>query len=329
MRVLITGGAGFIGLHLARRLLADGAQVDLVDDFSRGRRDGELAALGDDRRLVFVERDLIRPEAFAGLDRRYDQIFHLAAIVGVANVERRPFAVLRDNAEMLLRVLDFAAGQAALERLVFLSTSEVHAGSLEHLDLAVPTPEAAPVALPDLARPRSSYLLSKLYGEALCLHAGLPVTIARPYNIYGPRMGLAHVIPELMQRAAEAPEGGRLEVFSAAHCRAFCFVEDAVEMLLRLARAPGTLGGVYNLGNGGEMIAMGALARLVLETLGRELEVVAGATTPGSPARRCPDMTKTLAATGYQPRVDLRQGLARTWNWYERHCFAAPLEQPA
>ena len=271
MRVLITGGAGFIGLHLARRLLADGCAVDLIDDFSRGHRDGELAALERAAGLRCLEADLTRADAFSGLDHDYGRIFHLAAIVGVANVERRPQAVLRDNTEMLFRVLDFARRQGALERLIFLSTSEVHAGSLQHLDLPLPTPEDAPVALPDLARPRSTYLLSKLYGEALCLHAGLPVTIARPYNIYGPRMGFAHVIPQLFERAMKTPESGTLEVFSPSHCRAFCYVEDAVEFLVRLAAAPEAEGGVFNLGNQDEVLAMADLARLVLETQGLDL----------------------------------------------------------
>lgn len=326
MRVLITGGAGFIGLHLARRLLAEGAKVDLLDDFSRGRRDGDLAALEHEAGIGCLERDLIRPDAFAGFDRGYSRIFHMAAIVGVANVERRPQAVLRDNAEMLFRVLDFAGRQTGLERLVFLSTSEVHAGSLEHLDLPLPTPECAPVALPDLARPRSSYLLSKLYGEALCLHAGLPVTIVRPYNIYGPRMGFAHVIPELLKRAAEAPDGGQLEVYSPRHCRAFCYVGDAVELLVRLARTPEAAGGVFNLGNQDEVLAMADLAALILETQGRNLRIVAGPTTPGSPARRCPDMTRTIGVTGYRPQVALRDGLRRTWHWYEDQLVSPLLE---
>ena len=91
---------------------------------------------------------------------------------------------------------------ARFEKLfVFASTSEVYAGSLEHFGLPIPTPETAPLGLPDLGRPRTTYMLSKIYGEALCRHAGLPFTILRPHNLYGPRMGMAHVIPELHARA--------------------------------------------------------------------------------------------------------------------------------
>ncbi len=322
MKVLITGGAGFIGLHLARRLLDEGARIDLLDDFSRGRRDPDLAALLADPAVTCLERDLLRPEALAGLANDYGRIFHFAAIVGVANVLERPFDVLRRNVELLLKVMDLAARQEALDRLVFASTSEVHAGSLIHLDLPVPTPEAAPVALPDLREARGSYLLSKLYGEALCHHAGLPVTILRPHNVYGPRMGMAHVVPELMRRALETAEGGKLLVYSPAHRRAFCHVADAVEIIARLAAAPEAEGGVFNVGNQAEELAVEDLARRVVATLGRALEIEPGPDTPGSPARRCPDMTRTIDVTGHVPDVSLDEGLARTWDWYRDHVFA-------
>lgn len=323
MKTLITGGAGFIGAHLADRLQQDGAQVDLVDDFSRGRHDADLDELLARPGVACITRDLRDPRALDGLDTDYDVVFHLAAIVGVANVQARPYDVLRDNVELLLRVQDFARRQIDLRRLVFASTSEIHAGSLRHLNLPMPTPETAAIALPDLTGPRTSYLLSKLYGEALCHHAGVPFTVVRPHNIYGPRMGLAHVIPELLQRAERTPAGAKLEVFSPGHTRAFCYVADAVEMLVRLAAAPSAESGVFNLGNQGEEVAIGALAQRIAALLGKDLEIVAGPDTPGSPVRRCPDMTRTVATTDYRPRIDLDAGLARTYAWYRDRVFGA------
>jgi nucleoside-diphosphate-sugar epimerase len=316
MRALITGGAGFIGAHLAKALCRRGASVDLVDDFSRGRHDGDLRDLLARPEVDCVERDLRAPDALGGLDRDYDQIFHLAAIVGVANVETRPFAVLRDNPKLLINVLDLARRQPRLQRLVFASTSEVHAGSLRHLDLQLPTPEPAPIALPDLGEPRSTYLMSKLYGEALCHHAGVPYTIVRPHNVYGPRMGLAHVIPELLQRAVATADGGVLSVYSPTHTRAFCYVDDAVEMIALLALAPDAEGQVFNIGNQSEEIAMRDLAARIVALLGKRLRVADGSDTRGSPARRCPDMTRTIGVTDYVPRVALDAGLQRTYAWY-------------
>jgi nucleoside-diphosphate-sugar epimerase len=321
LHILITGGAGFIGAHLARRLLGEGARIDLIDDFSRGRLDAELTALAEQPAVRCLERDLLAPGSLEDLGEDYDLVFHLAAIVGVANVMKQPLAVLRRNVELLLGMLDFAARQKRLRRLVFASTSEVHAGSLLHLDLPIPTPETAPVALPDLAQSRSSYLLSKLYGEALCHHAGLPVTVIRPYNIYGPRMGMAHVIPELLQRAERTPDGGAMTVYSTRHRRAFCYVSDAVELIARLALAEDALGGVFNVGNQGEEVAVGQLAELIVAAVGRSVAIEAGPDTPGSPARRCPDMTRTGAVTGYEARVSLPEGLRRTYDWYREQVF--------
>ena len=328
MRVLITGGAGFIGAHLAESYLAEGCRVDLLDNLSRGRRDATLSALLARPGARLLERDLTAPDlmepgGLEGLPADYDLIFHLAAIVGVANVARQPFAVLRDNVALLSGVLELAARQRDLKRLVFASTSEVYAGSAAHLALPVPTPEDVPIALPELAAPRSSYLLSKLYGEAMCRHAGVAFTVVRPHNVYGPRMGLAHVIPELLQRAAAAPEGGRLSVHSPGHSRAFCYISDAVETMTRLAAAPEAAGGVFNLGNQDEEIAMAELARRITACLGRRLTIEHGADTPGSPLRRCPDMTRTLAVTGYRPRVALDEGLRRTADWYAAQVFGA------
>ncbi len=321
MHILITGGAGFIGAHLARRLLDEDARIDLIDDFSRGRLDPDLAALAEHPAVRCLERDLRAPGSLDDLAEDYDLVFHLAAIVGVANVVKRPLAVLRRNVELVLAMLDFAARQRGLRRLVFASTSEVHAGSLLHLDLPVPTPEDAAVALPDLAQSRSSYLLSKLYGEALCHHAGLPVTIVRPYNVYGPRMGMAHVVPELLQRAERTPDGGAMTVYSMRHRRAFCYVSDAVELMVRLASVQDALGGVYNVGNQAEEVAIGQLAELVAAAVGRRVAIEAGPDTPGSPTRRCPDMTRTGVITGFEARVPLAEGLRKTYDWYRDRVF--------
>lgn len=321
MRILITGGAGFIGAHLARRLLAEDARIDLVDDFSRGERDPDFAALAGNSALRCVERDLIVPDSLNDLPADYDLVFHLAAIVGVANVTRQPLEVLRQNLEMLLAVQRLASRQKRLQRFIFASTSEVHAGTQAQLDLPVPTPEDALVALPDLAQSRATYLLSKLYGEALCHHAGLPFTVIRPYNIYGPRMGMAHVIPELLQRAERTPEGGTLTVCSMSHRRAFCYVRDAVELIARLALAEEALCGVFNVGNQTEEMAVGQLAELVVATVGRRLTLEPGPDTPGSPARRCPDMSRTTRVTGYKAGVSLPVGLRETYGWYRDQVF--------
>ncbi|HEY5709563.1 MAG TPA: NAD-dependent epimerase/dehydratase family protein [Solirubrobacterales bacterium] len=320
-RALITGGCGFIGSHLGSRLEDAGYEVDLVDNLARGVVDADLRTLLERPSVRLIECDLLDPEALAGLDDGYELIFHLAAIVGVANVLERPYEVLDLNVAMTARALELAARQERLERFVFASTSEVYAGTLEQFELEIPTPENAPIALPDLARPRTSYMLSKLYGEALCIHSGVPVTVIRPHNVYGPRMGMSHVIPELLERARKAADGDRLEVYSVDHKRTFCYVEDAVEMIFLAARSPETVGKALNVGKEGPEVAIGELAEMVIETVGRDLAVDPQPATQGSPSRRAPKMLQMKAFTGYAAQVEVAEGLRRTYRWYEENVF--------
>jgi UDP-glucose 4-epimerase len=322
-RALITGGAGFIGAHLARRLLHEGLQVDLIDDFSRADHDAELASLDASGKVRILQRDLRLPAALDDLDDTYRYVVHLAAIVGVARVMSQPHAVLTDSVAMLRNVIAAAERQPALARLVFLSTSEVYAGALARGALAFPSPESTPLTITDLEEPRTSYMLSKIYGEAMCHLARVPFTILRPHNMYGPRMGLAHVIPELLQRAHAAAPGAQLEVASVDHRRTFCYVDDAVEMIWRAASSPSCADETLNLGVEEPEVSIGKLAALIATTVAKEVEIVALPATAGSPYRRCPDMTKMRALVGYEPRVGLADGLRRTYEWYRAHVFDA------
>ena len=332
-RALVTGGCGFIGSHLARRLLDDGWSVDLLDDFSRGARDADLRALLEHPEVGLVERDLREPGALDGLGP-YDLVFHFAAILGVANVLERPYETLRDNTALLVSVLEWARAQNPPPRVVFTSTSEVYAGTLEEGLLTVPTPEGAPIVVPPRERPRTSYMLSKLYGEALCLSSGVPVTIVRPHNFYGPRMGMSHVIPELLGRAHATPDGGSLEVYSVEHRRTFCFIDDAVELVLRAALAPEGEGRVLNAGAQEPEWTIGEVAEIVCRSVGKQLEIVPLPPTPGSPLRRAPDLSEIRALTGYTPTVGLEEGVRRTYAWYRDNVFSsddvplAPLGSP-
>jgi UDP-glucose 4-epimerase len=321
VKALITGGAGFIGHHLARRLLESGHRVDIADNFLRGAHDADVTALAASPQVRLLQVDLLQPDALDDADADYDFIFHFAAIVGVAHVLERPQAVLLDNITMLIRALDCARNQMRLKRFVFPSTSEVYAGTLEHFGLQLPTPESTPIALPDLARPRTSYMLSKIYGEALCQHADVPFTILRPHNVYGPRMGLSHVVPELLERAHRAREDDELEVFSIDHRRTFCYVDDAVALFARAAEAPACEGETLNLGMEGPEITIGELASVVVDVVGKPLQIVAGPSTEGSAPRRCPDMSRTITLTGYRPHVALREGVERTYSWYRANVF--------
>jgi nucleoside-diphosphate-sugar epimerase len=315
-QALITGGAGFIGLHLARLLQSEGWRVDLVDDFSRAQRDVDFEALLRQERVRMLDGNLLDRTFVDSLERDYTEIFHLAAIVGVGNVLARPYTVLDHNIQLILNVIELARRQDGLQRFVFASTSEVYAGTLEYYDLPVPTPETVPITLPKLSHPRTSYMLSKLYGEALCEQAGLPFTIVRPHNVYGPRMGFSHVIPQLLERAMAAPADGFLDVYSVDHTRTFCFVEDAVQMILRLATSEAARASTVNIGTEAPELPIGRLAEIVIATVGKRLTIVPKPATEGSPRRRAPDMTRCAELTGYRSMVGIEKGVRETYAWY-------------
>ncbi len=321
-KVLITGGAGFIGFHVAKRLAAEGYRLDLLDNFARGVLDRDLEELATLPGVRVLNRDLLRPDSLKDLDDDYRWVYHFAAIIGVAHVLARPFATLRDNVEMLVNTLSWSQSQKGLERLVFASTSEVYAGTLQYFHLPIPTPEWTPLAITDLGNPRTSYMLSKIYGEALCQQSGVPFTIVRPHNIYGPRMGMSHVIPELLQKAKFLPENDALEVFSVEHRRTFCYIEDGVEMIKRAAESANCERETLNIGTHAPEITIGALAVAILKIVGRNLKIVPQPATIGSPLRRCPDMSKTAALTGYVSRVGLEEGIGLTYRWYQDHIFS-------
>jgi len=320
-RALITGGAGFIGAQLARRLLDDGWQVALIDNLSRGVQDDLLVELASRPGFEVHVADLRDPSSLAGIGDDHTHVFHFAALLGVQNVLERPNEVLRENVAMLTTMLDLAGRQRSLQRFVFPSTSEVYVGTQQFFELPIPSPETTPLAVSALDQPRTSYMLSKIYGEALCHHSGLPFTIVRPHNFYGPRMGLAHVIPQVLQRIHQASDGDELTVYSVDHRRTFCFIDDAVEFLARLLDTDDAIGGTFNLGVQSPEVTMGELGALLCRVVGRDLTIVAGDTAPGSPFRRCPDMSHTIATTGHEPAVDLESGARRTYDWYRTNVF--------
>lgn len=329
-RALITGGAGSVGLALARHLWLAGWHVDLLDNFSRATTDKDLISFCDQPRTGLIKADLLDLGSALVPSPGYQIIFHCAAHLGVSKVSQAPDAVLRDNIAMTTAILDHAQQQPSLERFVFSSSSEVYAGTAEHFDLPIPTPEDIPVAITDIARPRTSYMLSKVVGEALCTYSGLPFTIVRPHNIYGPRMGLAHVIPQMLERAYNTPDNSPFDVYSVDHTRTFCFIDDAVEMITRAALAPACEHAVLNIGSEGPEITMGALAQLILNVTGRTAKIRPRPPTEGSPDRRVPDMSKCTELTGYSAKIGLEDGIRRSLQWYQENVFDDKLaKQPA
>jgi len=320
-RALITGGAGFIGFHLASELSQSGdCEVVLVDNFRRGRRDEELGALLQRPGVSLVEGDLAEGGVLKHVGGSFDEVYHLAAVIGVRNVLERPHEVVRINALATLRLLDwFVTGGG--RKLLFTSTSEVYAWTQLFYALPVPTPESVPLALTDLSDPRSTYAGSKIFGELAVTHYckayRKPCVIVRFHNVYGPRMGYEHVIPELHGRAKEGQNP--LVVYSADHRRAFCYVQDAVNLLIQMMRNPAADGLTFNVGNDREEVTMRELAERILRLMNLKRTITAQPALNDPIVRRCPDMAKARSILGYVPRVNLDEGLGKTLAWYDQH----------
>ena len=316
-RVLITGAAGFLGVSLARTLLEQtNYQLLLVDNLARGRADEEFAVIQQSNRVQFLAIDLNSNTEIEDLPE-VDWVIHLAAQVGVRNVEAGPGKVLENNVVSTFKILDYSRKCKRLKKVFFASTSEVYAGTLAYFDMEVPTPEDTPLTVLELSEARGTYSLSKIVGESAlnmaAKESGLPIVIGRFHNVYGPRMGFMHVIPELYYRMVN---NASVMVYSPSHTRSFCFVKDAIRMVMALTFNNGIYG-TYNIGNPDEEIRMMDLAIQLKALAHAECTLVAGQETPGSPLRRCPNINRYWNDIGRFEFTDLEQGLAATMDWYK------------
>ena len=322
-RVLVLGGAGFIGYHLACHLADEGARaITLVDNLSRGRIDADLSALLARPGVELVRADLTDPKAWADLGGPWDQVYMLAAIVGVRNVETDPVRVIDVNTRGVLNLIEWLAPSAGI--VFFASTSEAYAGAVSGT-LPIPTPEDVPLSVASIENPRFAYAASKILGEAAVIHGArarrVPFVVGRFHNVYGPRMGFDHVVPELSLRALARENP--FKVYGLEQRRAFCYVTDAVEAMTRLMAAPKAAGRIVNIGNDAEEASIERLVDLVLR-IAEFAPTIAGRPAPaGSPSRRCPDITRLRTLTGFAPKIDLDNGVRQTFAWYREHAGAA------
>jgi UDP-glucose 4-epimerase len=307
-RVLVTGGAGFIGSALVGELVARGADVVVVDNLVNGSR-ANLADLPADRCGLVVAD--IRDEAAVGKAIDGVQVvFHLACL-GVRHSLHAPRENHEVNATGTLVVLDRARA-AGVSRFVHVSTSEVYGTAQER-----PMTEDHPT------RPATVYGASKLAGEcyarAYFQTHGFPAVVVRPFNAYGPRChhegDSGEVIPRFVLRALA---GRPLVIFGdGAQTRDFTFVDDTASAIAAAGFAEGILGETINVGSG-EAVAIGALASLVGEATGRAVEVVHDAPRPGDVIDLEADARRAATLLGFRPGVALGDGLRRLVDWYRQ-----------
>lgn len=306
LRIAVTGAAGFIGSHLADRL-APGNELLLIDDFSVGRREN-LAGLASHPRARIVRADVcdrgLLEELFAGVDL----VFHLA-ISCLRTSLGNPELSHHVNAGGSLAVC-LAARRCGVRRLVYVSSSEVY-GSAE----TAPMSEAHPL------RPTTVYGASKLAGELYALAHWrtwrFPVCVVRPFNTYGPREPYSGARAEVIPRFALRLLAGAAPVIygDGSQTRDFTYVDDTVDGILRAAACDALVGDVVNVARGSE-VSIAEIAAALARLVGRpDLAPERAAARPGDVQRHFADIAKARSLLGFEPRVDLASGLARTLEW--------------
>lgn len=307
--VLITGGAGFIGYHLAIKLLSLNYKIYLIDNLSRGKIDYSLKKLLLSKNVKLIKYDLNQK---IKLKENFDYIFHLAAVVGVANVNKNPYETIKNNITPLLNFLDFI--NLKKTKVIFFSTSEVYSPLIKKNKISFPLKVNNDLMIPFKITSRDTYFLSKLFCEKILQTSNCEYIILRPHNIYGPRMGHSHVIPELTTRFKKSKK--KIDIFSPNHTRAFCYIDDAINQIIELSLNKKIKNTIFNIGNHKEEIKIYELAKKIQNIMKKKYLIKKGIITEGSPQRRVPDMKHTLSRIKSKNFVKLDDGLLKTISWY-------------
>ncbi len=308
MKVLITGGAGFIGSHLADRLLQAGHTVTTVDDLSTGRL-SNIAHLNGAPRFHFVHETIMHEAVMDRLVSECDVIYHLASAVGVELIVSRPVEVIERcilGTEIVLRT-----AHRYKKKVLLTSTSEVYGKSAR-----VPFAEDDDRLLGPTTKSRWSYSCAKAIDEFLALayqkEKGLPIIIVRLFNTVGPRQTGQYgmVVPRLVQQALD---GRPLTVYGdGSQRRCFGYVGDIVGALMRLMDTPAAVGQIFNIGNTEEVSILELAHRIIkLTNSSSTIQMVpyevAYEVGFEDMARRIPDLTRIHQAIGYEPKVSLNE----------------------
>jgi nucleoside-diphosphate-sugar epimerase len=309
-RIVLTGGAGFIGTTLAR-LLADDNEVVLYDNLARDAL--QHTSLAGHEHVTLVAGDVLDRDTLAGAARGANVIVHLAAIAGVDTVLQSPIRTMRVNLLGTANALEVASENlATLERFVEFSTSEVFGRYAYKVEETHDTHVGA------VGEARWTYAVSKLAGEYLAHAYGdeldLPVTVIRPFNVYGPNQVGVGAIHHFILRALN---GDELVVHGdGSQIRAWCYVDDIVDAVLRVLAMPAAIGEVFNIGNPRSVCTTYDLARRCIAATGVDVPIRFHEVDYRDVEIRIPNIDKARDLLRWEPAVDLDVGLERTVAWY-------------
>jgi len=317
IKVLILGGAGFIGLGISEFLGKNrNYEITIADIFSPGQKDADFDQVVSDYSIKVIEGDFADPEMFEKLDNNYDYVYMLASVVGVNRCIEEPHEVIRINTALIQNSLKWIT-ENNIGKVLFSSSSECYAATTDTFDYPVPTPEKVPLTISEIGHPRFTYAVTKMLGESAFLTYGkkykFPVTIVRYQNIFGPRMGFKHVIPHLVERFNK--NENPFKIYGADQTRAFCYITDAAAGTVMAMENENSDQEIYHMGSP-EEITIEELTKTVGKMMGYKGEYKTAPTYPGSVSRRCPDISKSIKHLGYTPKVFWVDGLKETISWY-------------
>jgi UDP-glucuronate decarboxylase len=305
MRCLVTGGAGFIGSFLCERLLSQGHEVICLDNFFTGRKHN-IARLLDDHRFELIRHDVTEPILV-----EVDRIFNFACPASPVHYQYNPVKTVKTSVMGTIHMLGLAKRVRA--RILQASTSEVYGDPEQHPQTEGYWGHVNPIG------PRACYDEGKRVAETLCFdyhrQNRVDIRVVRIFNTYGPRMSAddGRVVSNFV---VQALLGKDLTLYGQGdQTRSFCFVDDLVEGVVRMMDQIETTGPV-NLGNPAEF-TIRELALLVIELTGSKSRIIPRALPPDDPTRRQPDITLARELLGWEPRVQLREGLTRTIAYFD------------
>lgn len=307
-KILVTGGAGFIGSNLVKELLNQGNEIVVFDNEFRG----SFKNLQDEK-IHTVSGDITKIKDWENLPKDISSIYHLGAINGTKFFYEIPEKVMEINIKGIMNCLEFVR-ERDIEKILFTSSSEIYG-----FPKIFPTPETEEMVIPDPYNPRFSYSSSKILGELLCINYakkyGFKHTIVRYHNIYGPNMGHEHVIPEFVRKLVNKEkfnvEGDGTE------SRSFCYIDDAVKGTILVNDEEKAENRIYNIGNP-EETTINELISLLSTISGIEIKPNYKQKNQAGTKRRQPDIKKAMSV-GYEPKIPLTEGLEKTYHWYKNY----------
>ncbi|MBA7696975.1 Bifunctional polymyxin resistance protein ArnA [subsurface metagenome] len=310
---MITGGGGFIGTQLAGRLAEDNAVTLLDLDFDHNSF--AFTELSANKNIKMATADILDSEKLAGIARDAQIVIHTAAVLGVQKVTQNAIQTIEVNYLGISNLLKILSQSSYCERFVLFSTSEIYGSN------AFQIAEDGDAVFPSIQNPRWCYSISKLAAEHLTFgyhrQKGLPAVIIRPFNLFGPGRIGSYAILQFILRALRNED---LEVYGdGTQIRAWCYIDDFCDALLRSIEPKEAIGQAFNIGNPLNTLTIYELARKIIRLCGATSKIVFKPLDFEDIDIRVPDISRARDILGFSPEIEIDEGLSRTIEWMKKN----------